>query len=125
MQDFRADARHGHAEAERLAIENGAPLDVLHALQREIEEIAGAAGRIENAKPAQAVDEGVALGFGLGARGVEALAEVAFAALPLRAAASSAGAMIASISAFAVSHSARSGRRITGSTIIMIFSGSV
>ena len=33
--------------------------------------------------------------------------------------------MIASIRAFAVSHSRRNGRVTTGSTIIMIFSGSV
>ncbi len=77
MQDFRPDARHGHAETERLAIEDRAPLDVLHALKGEIEEIARAAGGVENTNRAEPVDESVALGFRLGARGVEALAEIA------------------------------------------------
>jgi len=66
-------------------------------------------------------------------RGASALARAAsnflpssrFASLPLPPPASSTGAMIASILALAFSHSARSGRKITGSTIIMILSGSV
>ena len=53
------------------------------------------------------------------------LSRAALAALPPPPDAASAGAMIASISAFAVSHSRRSGRATTGSTIIMILSGSV
>ncbi len=76
-------------------------------------------------KRAEPVDESVALGFRLRARGLEALAELALAPLPPPPAASSTGAMIASILAFAASHSARSGRSTTGSTIIMILSGSV
>ena len=125
VQNFRPDARHDHAEAERFAFEDGAIFDVLDRLQREIEEIAGAAGRVEDAQAAQPVDEGVALRLRLGARGEEFLSRAALAALPPPPAAASAGAMIASISAFAVSHSRRSGRATTGSTIIMILSGSV
>ena len=97
------DARHGHAEPERLAIEDGAPFDVLDALQREIEEIARAAGRVENAQGAEPVDEGVALGLGLGARRRRSVCRaLALAVRPPPPAAASAGAMIASILAFAV-----------------------
>ena len=126
VQDFRPDARHDHAEAERLAFEDGAIFDVLDRLQREIEEIARAAGGIEDAQGAEPVDERVAPRLRLGARGVEASCrDRALAALAAAAGSASTGAMIASISAFAASHSRRSGRTTTGSTIIMILSGSV
>jgi len=50
VQDFRPDARHRHAKPERFAIEHRAPFDVFRPLQRKVEEIAGATGRIEDAK---------------------------------------------------------------------------
>jgi hypothetical protein len=40
VEDFRPDARHDHAEADRLAIEDRAPLDILDALQRKIKKMA-------------------------------------------------------------------------------------
>ena len=54
---LRADAGKLAAKPQRFALGVDAMLDVLQRLQAEIEEVAGAAGRIENAELLQALQE--------------------------------------------------------------------
>ena len=116
MHDLGADRRHARLQAHGFAFEIGLELHVLDPLQRQVKKIAGAAGRVENGDAAQPVNE---------------LANVPPRPPPWRSRVrgcpclSSAWSTSRSIASSAFVHSSRSGRRITGSTIIMILSGSV
>ena len=118
MEDFGIDDRRLRREAERLELEECAVLDVLNGVEREIEEVARTAGRIEDPDPPETIEEGLANADGR----IERF-DTAGRALRLRRL--DVPSRRPMMRAFASSHSRASGRTITGSTICMIFSGGV